>query len=158
MPSEGAASEGRFGTALARGIGEGPNNAALLELAAEGRASSQGQFGTALAQQQLESQLADQQQALAGMQQELAGKQVEREQLEGKLQAAAQAYAELEEVLARASEEQCASEDRLTRQITALQHEVKVTTGFICVPSYLCMCMSGHSILSITAIASLHTS
>jgi len=126
-----------------------------LKAAAQGGCEIEGQTVTALQQdlesssrraQALETELADQQQMLAG-QQELAGKQQElaglrqelagmqqklagvQQVLEGKqqeVQAAGQAYAELEEVLARASEEQIVSEDKLVVQMTSLQDEVKV--------------------------------
>lgn len=126
-----------------------------LKAAAQGGCEIEGQTITALQQdlesssrraQALETELADQQQMLAG-QQELAGKQQElaglrqelagmqqklagvQQVLEGKqqeVQAAGQAYAELEEVLARASEEQIVSEDKLVVQMTSLQDEVKV--------------------------------
>jgi len=127
-----------------------------LKAAAQGGCEIEGQTVTALQQdlesssrraQALETELADQQQMLAGTQQELAGKQQElaglqqelagmqqklagvQQVLEGKqqeVQAAGQAYAELEEVLARASEEQIVSEDKLVVQMTSLQDEVKV--------------------------------
>ena len=126
-----------------------------LKAAAQGGCEIEGQTITALQQdlesssrrvQALETELADQQQMLAG-QQELAGKQQElaglrqelagmqqklagvQQVLEGKqqeVQAAGQAYAELEEVLARASEEQNVSEDKLVVQMTSLQDEVMV--------------------------------
>jgi len=126
-----------------------------LKAAAQGGCEIEGQTVTALQQdlesssrraQALETELADQQQMLAG-QQELAGKQQElaglrqelagmqqklagvQQVLEGKqqeVQAAGQAYAELEEVLARASEEQNVSEDKLVVQMTSLQDEVMV--------------------------------
>ena len=126
-----------------------------LKAAAQGGCEIEGQTVTALQQdlesssrraQALETELADQQQMLAG-QQELAGKQQElaglrqelagmqqklagvQQVLEGKqqeVQAAGQAYAELEEVLARASEEQIVSEDKLVVQMTSLQDEVMV--------------------------------
>ena len=118
-----------------------------LESALRGSAAStcspEGQLTAALQEalegssrqvQALEAELANQGQVLAGKQLELAGKQQRLEgmqgELEGKhaeLQAAGEAYAELEDVLARASEEQGASEDKLMGQMTALQHEVKVS-------------------------------
>ena len=120
-----------------------------LRTAAQGSCEAEGQTAAALQQdlessrrrlQALETDLADQQQMLAGTQQELAGKQRElaglqqdlagmQQKLEGRqqeVQAAGQAYAELEEVLARASEEQIVSEDKLVAQMTSLQDEVKV--------------------------------
>ena len=127
-----------------------------LRTAAQGRCEAEGQTAAALQQdlessrrrmQALETYLADQQQMLAGTQQELAGKQRElaglrqdlagmqqnlagiQQDLEGRqqeVQAARQAYAELEEVLARASEEQIVSQDKLVAQMTSLQDEVKV--------------------------------
>ncbi|DBA78046.1 TPA: hypothetical protein ACH3X2_008022 [Trebouxia sp. C0005] len=130
-----------------------------LKAAAQGSCEAEGQSAAALQQdlessgrrvQALETELADQQQVLAGAQQELAGKQQEvarlRQDLAGmqqtlagvqqdleekqqEVQAAGQAYAELEEVLARASEEQVASEDRLVAQMTSLQDEVKELRG-----------------------------
>ena len=126
--------------------------------AAQGSCEAEGQTAAALQQdlesssrrvQMLETELADQQQVLAGTQQDLAGKKQEsaglrqdlaglqqkltgvQQDLEGKqqeVQAAGQAYAELEEILARASEEQIVSEDKLVAQMTSLQDEVKVNT------------------------------
>ena len=128
-----------------------------LKAAAQGIHEAERQTATALQQdlepsgrrvQALETELVDQPQMLAGTQQELAGKQQDlsglrqdlagmqqilagvQQDLEGKqqeVQAAGQAYAELEETLARASEEQIVSEDKLVAQMTSLQDEVKVT-------------------------------
>ena len=128
-------------------LAESQNRAELesaLKVASERESAAQEQPGTALqlegeasrgGVQALEAELAGKSQDLAAAQHDLAQKQQELagvwRQLEGKqseLEAASQAYVELEEVLARASEEQSASEDKLIARMTALQDEVKVSS------------------------------
>lgn len=108
----------------------------------QGQGMAEGQLVAALRRdldasssqlQAVQAELGANQKVLAGRQhevellrQELAGKAQDLEGKQQELQAAARSYAELEEVVSRASEEQSVSEDKLIMQLTALQDEVKV--------------------------------
>lgn len=110
--------------------------------AMQGQGIADGQLAAALRRdldasianlQAVQAELGANQQVLAGkqqevelLQQELASKVRELEGKQRELQAAAHSYAELEEVVSRASEEQSMSEDKLMAQLTSMQDEVKV--------------------------------
>ena len=118
----------------------------------QGQGPAEGQLTAALRSdldasslrlQAVQAELGANQQALAGKQQEvellqqaLAGKQRELEGRQQELQATAQSYAELEDLLSRASEEQSMSEGKLTTQLTILQDEVKVLFSNQAIPSW----------------------
>lgn len=115
---------------------------AELAVLSSGQGIADGQLAAALRRdldaskanlRAVQAELGANQQVLAGkqqevelLQQELAGQERELEGKQQEVQAAAHSYAELEEVVSRASEEQSLSEDKLMVHLTALQHEVKV--------------------------------
>ncbi|KAL3153196.1 hypothetical protein ABBQ38_011947 [Trebouxia sp. C0009 RCD-2024] len=107
----------------------------------QGQGNADGQLAAALRQesdtsvanlQAVQAELGANQQLLAGRQQEV---EMLRQELAGKqqeVQAAAHSYAELEELVSRASEEQSMAEDKLMVQLTAAQDEVKELRGVHC--------------------------
>ena len=112
-----------FASVQGQGIADGQLAAALrgdLDASSSNLQTVQAELG---ANQQV---LAGKQQEVELLQQEVAAKARELEGKQQELQAAAHSYAELEDVVSRASEEQSMSEDMLMAQLTALQHEVKV--------------------------------
>lgn len=123
----------------------------------QGQGNADGQLAAALRQesdtsvanlQAVQAELGANQQLLAGRQQEV---EMLRQELAGKqqeVQAAAHSYAELEELVSRASEEQSMAEDKLMVQLTAAQDEVKVDSDTC--PMY-CFCSSHFCIWSLSA-------